>query len=275
VSSIAGAGPATEPAARRVVVGVSLKMYFGYEETLRWARRVAAIVSGTRPAEAGVDVFVLPSFPVLRQVVDVFEGTGVGVGAQDLHWEDAGAFTGEVSGQMLAELGCRWACVGHAERRRLFGETDALVALKVDAAVRNGLCPIVCIGEDERSDTETAARACRRQLALALSRTGGEDPAAPIVVAYEPVWAIGADAPASDDHIDAVCEELGRALEAARPGGANRVIYGGTAGPGLLKRLGDSVDGLFLGRRVHDPEAIKAVVDEAAGRSRARFARRG
>lgn len=227
-------------------VGVSLKMYFGPGQARDWFARVADLV-GDR---TDVDVFVIPSFVSIPAALQAFADTTVAVGAQDLFWEDAGAFTGEVSGAELAELGVRYAEVGHAERRRLFGETEEVVALKTAAALRNGLTPVLCIGETGRVSAEDAVASCLAQLEHA--------PAGEVLVAYEPVWAIGAPEPAPADHIRAVCS----ALKAV----GHRVIYGGSAGPGLLTTLGDDVDGLFLGRFAHDPAALARVIEEAVSR---------
>ena len=252
---------------RECLVGVSLKMYFGFQETLDWCARIGAIASGHPAVASGmVRVFVLPTFPLLMPVIALLRDTPVAVGAQNLYWRDSGPFTGEVSGRVLADMGCAYVAMGHAERRRLFGESDDDVALKVEAALRNDLCPIVCVGEADPTDGESAAQECARQLGSALSRIAHDRMRAPVVVAYEPQWAIGAEKPASDQHIDEVCSALQRMVRNARPGVADRVIYGGSAGPGLLERLGDSVDGLFLGRYVHDPVAFATVLDEV-GRS--------
>ena len=246
--------------------GVSLKMYFGAEETLMWCRQVVEIAKRHEAVVNGTaDIFVLPSLPVIPQVIDLFTGTGVSVGAQNLFWEDEGAFTGEVSGVMLRELGCRYVEVGHAERRRLFGESNEIVAIKVAAALRNSLVPVICVGEAERSDVEQASASCIRELAATLQGATAETALGPIVVAYEPQWAIGAPAPAPPEHISYVCQELRRWLASRAPGlPRSRVIYGGSAGHGLLSRLAHSVDGLFLGRFVHDPNAFEAILDEVA-----------
>ena len=247
-----------------LTLGVSLKMYFGAEETLNWCRQVAEMA---RRHETGVngaaEIFVLPSMPVIAQVSDIFAGTGVSVGAQNLFWEDSGAFTGEVSGGMLRELGCRYVEVGHAERRRLFGESDEVVALKVAAALRNSLSPVICVGEPERSDAKQASAFCVTELEAALQYATADRALGSIVVAYEPQWAIGAPAPAPPEHIGHVCRELRRWVASHAPGlPDSRVIYGGSAGHGLLSRLAHSVDGLFLGRFVHDPKAFEAILDE-------------
>jgi triosephosphate isomerase (TIM) len=246
--------------------GVSLKMYFGAEETLKWCRAVAEMARRHEAVVSGAAaIFVLPSMPVIPQVSDIFAGTGVSVGAQNLFWEDRGAFTGEVSGVMLRELGCRYVEVGHAERRRLFGESDDIVAIKVAAALRNSLVPVICLGETEHRDVNQASAFCITELDAALQYARTNSAPAPIVVAYEPQWAIGAPAPASPEHIRHVCGELRRWV-ASRASGlpGSRVIYGGSAGHGLLSRLAHSVDGLFLGRFVHNPNVFEAILDEVA-----------
>ncbi len=249
-----------------LTLGVSLKAYFGYAETVRWAELVRGAV-GTVPD--GLELFVVPSFPVIPRVVEVFRGSGVLVGAQNIAHDDSGALTGETGGRMLAEIGCSIAEIGHAERRSLFGETDGLVALKVAAAYRNGLVPLLCVGEEDREHPAGAAESAIAQLDAALAQTQERGR---MIVAYEPRWAIGAAAPADPAHVSAVCLALREHLLALGMGGSS-VLYGGSAGPGLLERLGASVDGLFLGRFAHDPAAVVAVLHEAArvnGRSETR-----
>ena len=253
--------------AARVTVGVSLKMYFGHREALDWCARVASLAE-THPAVAGgaVELFIIPTYLQILPALGAFDGTPVLVGAQDVTTEDSGAFTGEVSAVELAEVGVAVVEIGHAERRRLFGDTDEVVAAKTRAALRNGIAPVLCLGETERLSAPDAAAIVLAQLDSALA----EAPAGRVVVAYEPVWAIGAPEPAPAEHIRVV----GDALRAHVAGLVDReessVIYGGSAKPGLLATLGDSVDGLFLGRFAHDPDALAAVLDEAAELAAAR-----
>ena len=258
------------------LVGVSLKMYFGHAQTLDWIARVGELAR-THPAvvDGTVELFVIPSFVSIVPTIAALEGSRVLVGAQDLATEDAGAFTGEVSGGQIRELGGAFVEVGHAERRRLFGETDAVVRRKADAALRAGLVPMICLGEESEGDPADAARECVRQLDDALALAAERGHGGRIVVAYEPRWAIGAAEPASDPHIRVVCRELRAHVGAldAHPGSA--VVYGGSAGPGLLTRIGDDVDGLFLGRFAHDPRAVAAILDEVHARAAARPASDG
>lgn len=242
------------------LVGVSLKMYFGYAQTRDWITRVCALAL-KHPAvlDGSVELFVIPGYLSVPVSVDILAGSGVVVGAQDLATADTGAFTGEVSGTELAELGVGVVEVGHAERRSLFGETDQIVAEKTAAALRNGITPVLCVGEHVKSDPADAAAKVLDQLNSALT----DAPAGRVIVAYEPVWAIGAAEPAEPGYVGAVCKLLHQAV-ADRPGSA--VIYGGSAGPGLLTELGSEVDGLFLGRFAHDVAALERVLDEAGTR---------
>jgi triosephosphate isomerase (TIM) len=244
-----------------VTVGVSLKMYFGHRQAEDWFARVAERVR-VHPAVASgaVRFFVIPTYLQILPAVRAFDGTPVLIGAQDVATEDSGAFTGEVSASELAEVGVAVAEIGHAERRRLFGETDDHVAAKAAASLRNGITPVLCIGEAERMSRTDAAAATTAQLAVDLAGA----PDGPVIAAYEPVWAIGAPEPAPVEHIIAVAEALRAALDADPARAGSAVIYGGSAGPGLLSDLGDAVDGLFLGRFAHDPDALIAVLDEAA-----------
>lgn len=248
-----------------VLVGVSLKMYFGHREALDWFARVAELVRGHDAVTSGaVGLFVIPTYPQLIPAIAAFADTPVRIGAQDVATDDSGPFTGEVSAVELAEIGVSLAEIGHAERRRLFGETDAVTAAKAAAALRNGLTPVLCIGEPERLDATDAAAATVAQLVVDLEGA----PAGPVIVAYEPVWAIGAPAPAPAAHITTVTLAIRAALDSDPDRAGSAVIYGGSAGPGLLTELGDTVDGLFLGRFAHDPAALVAVLDEAAALAR-------
>ena len=237
-------------------------MYFGLARTRAYVEQVAAL--GPHAAACGVDAFVIPDFVSLTAAAELLRGSGVALGAQDASWEDAGAYTGEVSPAVLREAGCSMVELGHAERRRLFGEDDATTARKAAAAARNGLVPLVCVGETTRAGggaaaVEAAVAECRPQVESVLAAVPD---ASEVVLAYEPVWAIGQPEPASADHVVAVTRRL-RELAAGRAG-TTRVLYGGSAGPGLFASLAEGVDGLFLGRFAHDPAALREVITELA-----------
>ncbi|MET0764864.1 MAG: triose-phosphate isomerase family protein [Blastococcus sp.] len=247
-----------------VIVGAGLKMYLGHWETLDWLGEVARVAEGHPGLRRGsVELFVLPSFPALVHAVRTLSRLGVGVGAQDLFWEDAGPYTGEVSGGELAELGCSFVEVGHLERRKYFGETDDMVSAKTAAAFRNRLTPVICVGESSPQPPDDAAEECVRQLENALRQSRRAGRVGSALVAYEPHWAIGAAAAADAGYIRTVCAALKSALHADEALRGSRVVYGGSAGPGLLREIIGATDGLFLGRASHDPAGLEAVLDEA------------
>nr|WP_115644475.1 triose-phosphate isomerase family protein [Leifsonia aquatica] len=249
-----------------ITVGVSLKAYFGYSRAVEWCSAVARS-AGKHPAVRSGDVslFVAPTFVQIPAALTAFAGTRVQIAAQDVSSEEAGAATGEVTASELAELGVRFAEIGHAERRARYGEDDEVVAAKVAAALRHNLTPILCLGESSQISTGAAAT----EVCLQLQQSLRGAPLGPVVVAYEPVWAIGASLPAEPDHISEVAAALRRCLNADPARAGSAVLYGGSAGPGLLGRLGDSVNGLFLGRFAHDPTALIQVVDEALRQTQA------
>jgi len=261
----------TPDASPAFTVGVSLKMYFGHERTLEWSRRVVEIARTHEAVTSGVvELFVVPTFPALVPVGALVDGSGVALGAQDLFWEDEGAFTGEVSGSELREIGCRLVEIGHAERRALFGDDDERIRLKVAAAFRNDLVPLLCVGETERGSVEDAVALVLAQITSALDAADAAGSTGPVLAAYEPVWAIGAPEPADPAFIAGVVTALEAALTALPGRAGSRVIYGGSAGPGLLTALEGRVPGLFLGRFAHDPEAVRTILDEALALAEAR-----
>jgi triosephosphate isomerase len=208
------------------------------------------------------DLFVLPAFPAIAVAQARLTGTNVAWGAQDVHPDDQGAHTGDVSAPMLADLGCRYVEVGHSERRRDHGETPDLVAAKVAAVLRWGMQPIVCVGETLRAEPAVTAGLLARELGIILAGVANED-LARIIVAYEPVWAIGEGAIAAPPgEVGAVHRGLRTWLDALAPEGRLvRIIYGGSvdldSSPSLLAQ--PAVDGLFVGRRALDPLAFAAI----------------
>ena len=250
--------------APRRLVGLSTKMYFSLQRNRDFTQSFLEHLSDVPAASlANVDIFIIPDFVSLAATAQQLQTSPVHIwpGAQDCHWEDNGAFTGEVSPAVLRETGVRIVEVGHAERRRLFGETDAVVAQKAAAVSRNGMVPLICIGEKTEGDVRVAVDECRLQVEAALD---GVAPAAEVALAYEPVWAIGASQPAGEEHVLKVVEGI-RGLECVKGrAGTVRVVYGGSAGPGLYARLASGLDGLFLGRFGHDPERFVKTIREVA-----------
>ena len=238
---------------RKPTVGVSLKMYFDLEKTAQYIRECAPL--GPYALANKVDIFIIPDVLSLTAASTALrlEAPTIRLGAQDCFWEDKGAYTGEISPTVLKQIGCSMVELGHAERRRLFGETDADVAKKAIAAARNGMTPLVCIGEKTKGTTAEAVEECRPQIESILSQVSDE-----IIFAYEPVWAIGQAEPASAEYVVTVTKEL-RKLCGDRE---VRFLYGGSAGPGTFDAMREGVDGLFLGRFAHDPARFRAVISE-------------
>jgi triosephosphate isomerase (TIM) len=251
----------TEAQQSPILLGVSLKMYFGRQQTLDWCAKLAEL-SRTHPAFASklVECFVLPSVPFITDAAEVLSGLPVDLGAQDLAEQDSGAFTGGVSGASLFEIGCKYVEIGHAERKTHFGESESSVALKMAAANRNNLAAVLCVGEELEADSDEAAKLCVAQIENAISLIQG--PIQDLVVAYEPVWAIGAEVPAGADHIKMICTEISKFLASSDRFVNPRVIYGGSAGPGLLTKIDGSVSGLFLGRFAHEIANLEKILDE-------------
>ncbi len=205
----------------------------------------------------GAEIVLAPAFPVLEAARDP-RGRWA-LAAQNLSDQSAGAFTGEVSGAMIAEAGCRYVIVGHSERRTLFGEGGALLARKLARARESGLVPIYCVGETpaERAAGETATTLARQAEALA-----GDPDDAPLVVAYEPVWAIGTGLAATPADSASAADGL-RAILASRRD--LRVLYGGSVNPGNARQLleGGGVDGFLVGGASLDPAAFAAIAGAA------------
>jgi triosephosphate isomerase (TIM) len=251
---------------RRPLAAANWKMHLVREQ----ARAFCAALRAAPPTP-GADAVICPSFPLLDTVVQALAGSELEVGGQDLHPEDAGAHTGDVSGAQLADAGCRWAIVGHSERRRDHGEDDALVARKLTAAVRHGLRPILCLGEtgEERRAGQTFA-VLERQLAAALAV--GPSDGASWVIAYEPVWAIGTGDVATPEQaqeahafLRARVSELGSPALAA----SLRLLYGGSVKPDNAAELiaQPDVDGFLVGGASLDAGKFLAII-HACGAAR-------
>src|SRR5882757_8882025 len=212
----------------------------------------------------GVDVAICVPFTALQAMVDSTRGSRVEVYAQNMHHAPEGAFTGEISPPMLTELDVHGVVLGHSERRQLFGETDRALALKVPAALEAGLKPILCVGEteDERADGETE-RKLRHQIQEGLSDVAVER-LAEVVIAYEPIWAIGTGLVATPEQAQEACSFcralVGTLSEQQAP--LTRVLYGGSVKPenaAELLALPD-VDGALVGGGSLDPESFAAIV---------------
>ena len=238
--------------------------------TIRRALRLVEDVKAGIAAVRGVDVVICPPATALSTVGSALAGTPLMLGGQTMHWEAEGAFTGEISAPMLVDVGCRAVLIGHSERRLYFGETNETVGLKVPAAMRHDLIPIVCVGErlQERQAGETDA-VVTRQIHAAIRNTGEHD-LRRLVIAYEPVWAIGTGQTATGEEADRVAGVIRDGLAASghrEAGSSARILYGGSVKPeNIGEFLGQpQIDGALVGGASLDAQAFAAIVRAAAG----------
>jgi triosephosphate isomerase len=237
------------------------KMFKTVHEAVLFAKELRSIVKDV----SDVEMVVAPPFTAVAAVAEALRNTNVGVAAQNLHWEREGAFTGEISAGMITEAGAEYVIIGHSERRRLFGETDATVARKVAAAIEAGLTPIVCVGEtlEERERNETLA-VLDRQVKDGLDRLTAEQ-IAELVVAYEPVWAIGtgrnATAGQAGEAHSHIRQRLGEWFGAPAAEQCH-VIYGGSVKPENIAELvrEPDVDGALVGGASLDVRSFVTIV---------------
>lgn len=231
----------------RPLIVANWKMELGLGESRQACR---ALGKQLEPFTRRADIVICPSFPALRDCGEELSGSGLRLGAQDLFWEPRGPFTGEVSGRSLVELGCTHVIVGHSERRRL-GEDNVLVAKKLRAALASGLTPILCVGE--RREERSAGRAETTvlwQLAEARETPG-------LVIAYEPVWAIGSGTPSTPRDAQNMAEVIQRAVPKLAA-----VLYGGSVDEGNVKGFvdGERIQGVLVGGASLEPKQFTAIV---------------
>lgn len=256
-------------------VGTSWKM----NKTLVEAQAFVATLRGQRMRDAAGPAlirFVIPPFTLVRDVKAMLADSDILVGGQNVHWADSGPWTGEISAPMLADCGADLVEIGHSERRAHFAETDETVGLKVAAAHRNKLLPLVCVGETAEEKAAGAAEAVlERQVRGALQHM---DPASsdPVLLAYEPVWAIGeGGVPATPDYADAQHVTI-KQLAIAVLGRPVPVLYGGSVNPGNCEELARQphIDGLFIGRSAWNAAGFINII-AASSAARAQVARPG
>jgi triosephosphate isomerase len=224
------------------------KMFKTVSEAIVFAKELKSVVKEV----TDVEIVLAPPFTAIHGVAEALRNTNVGVSGQDVYWEKEGAFTGEVSAPMLKEAGAEYCIIGHSERRRLFGETDATVNRKIVAAIGAGLTPIVCIGEtlEEREGNETLA-VLDRQMKDGFDRLSAEQ-VGELVVAYEPVWAIGTGRNATAAQAEESHAHIRTRLRqwfGAEAAGRCHVIYGGSVKPDNIAELirEADVDGALVG----------------------------
>ena len=249
------------PQLRRPLIAGNWKMYKTIAETEAFMDQLAPRIFEVRHCE----IVIAPPFTALRRAAELGEGHGIAISAQDVHWEKEGAFTGEVSAAMLREAGCRYTIIGHSERRQFFGETDESVHRKLRAALAAGLRPIVCVGEllAEREAGQTEA-VLDRQLAGGLAGLT-EAEFSPIIIAYEPVWAIGTGRTATPEIAEQAHAFIrGRVAQRVSQAAAERlrILYGGSVKPdniaGLMAQ--PDIDGALVGGASLEPASFAAII---------------
>ncbi len=246
---------------RKPLIAGNWKMYKTTAEARALVSGLKKNLAGTGKAEAAV----CPPFTVLASLTELLMDSGISLGAQDLFWEDEGAYTGEISGLMLKDLGCRYVIIGHSERRQYFGETDEQVNKKVKAALRHGLEPILCVGESlaQREAGETEALV-KEQVEKALQGVE-EEKAGKIVIAYEPIWAIGTGRSSTGEDANRVAGLIRQTLAALyspATGEKIRILYGGSVKPENIKEFmaQPEIDGALVGGASLDVESFTKIV---------------
>ncbi len=235
-------------APRHFWIGTSWKMNKTLAEAKQFAQDLKAGINGISP---NIQPFIIPPYTAVRDVKSCLDETRIKVGAQNMHWEDAGAWTGEISPLMLKDCNLDMVELGHSERREHFGETDETVGLKTEAAVRHGLIPLVCVGETlSERESGQAQSVLENQVRGALGTLSAQQKQADILLAYEPVWAIGVNGiPATSDYADARQAEI--IAVAKHVLGRNiPCLYGGSVNAGNCAELVNCphINGLFIGR---------------------------
>lgn len=230
-------------------------------EAVDFVRRFAPLVDGI----ADRDIMIAPAFPALEAVAGALKSTSIALGAQDLFWEDEGAYTGQVAPRMLVAGGCRYVIIGHSERRQYFAETDETVCRKLQAAVRAGLAPVMCVGETEKErEAGQTFPVLDKQLKNGL-KSSIADELASLVIAYEPVWAIGTGKTATTEQ----AQEAHRYIRAQVAGllgatlaGAMRILYGGSVKPENISELMAmaDIDGALVGGASLKPDVFSKIV---------------
>lgn len=223
------------------------KMHKTLEEAMGFVRTLAE-----NPPQKGVETLICAPAPLLYPLAEAVKGTAVAIGAQNMHHESQGAFTGEISSAMIKDTGASYVILGHSERRQLFGETDASVNLKVAKALDTGISPILCCGESlaEREEGRTGD-VVKRQVVKALEGIEKKD-ITRVVIAYEPIWAIGTGKTASNGDANEVCADIRhiiKELYSEEAAAALRILYGGSVKTSTIKGLmaESDIDGALVG----------------------------
>jgi triosephosphate isomerase (TIM) len=250
---------------RKPLISGNWKMHHTHLEAIAVVQKLAYSLTSADYEKAEVSVH--PAFTALRSVQTLLDADEIPIalGAQNVHPEDSGPFTGEVSPIMLAKLNVRYVIVGHSERRQLFGESDAFINQKLLAVLKHGMTPVLCVGETlEEREAGTMETKCKHQLQAGLHGVGGSS-AANVVVAYEPIWAIGTGRNATPEDAQAMCKAIRGCLSeqfGSDVAGRVRVQYGGSVTPSNIRELiaEPDIDGALVGGSSLDAERFSQVV---------------
>ncbi len=247
---------------RRPLMAANWKMYKTVQQTDVFLKEFLPAVAGIDD----VDVVICPPYTSLMQTVQAVASSAVAVGAQNMNENEDGAFTGEISGAMLSAAGCRYVIVGHSERRQMYGETDASVNKKILAALKNNLIPIVCVGESlSERDANATLSVVGRQVRAALANISSAE-TKKLVIAYEPIWAIGTGrtaTPAQAQEVHLAIRDILKDQYGSLTSLAIRILYGGSVKPENIAELMacEDIDGGLVGGASLKPDSFRAIVN--------------
>ena len=251
---------------RRPLIAGNWKMYKTIQETRAFFDAFLPLVANSRHC----DIVLCPSFVSLSSAVVAVSGTSVEIGGQNVFWAEEGAYTGEISPKMLKDAGCKWVLIAHSERRQYFGETDETACKKIGAAIEAGLTPIVCVGEAlaQRESGQTNA-VLETQIRCGIEPLEAHH-SARLVVAYEPVWAIGTGKTATPEIASDAHKLIRKSIEKrfGRQAATNcRILYGGSVKPDNIAALmaQEDIDGVLVGGASLDPASFAAIVNGSSG----------
>ena len=246
---------------RRPLIAGNWKMFKTCSEAVEAAGQLVKLVAMT----SDIDVMIAPQFTALAPVSDVVRGSRVSLGAQNLFWETEGAYTGEISPVMLVSVGCKYVIIGHSERRQYFDETDETVNKKIKAAIKNDLVPVLCVGESEKErESKETFSVLDKQVKKGIEVFSSDD-LETLVIAYEPVWAIGTGKTATTDQAQEAHQFLRSVLEKSfgnMLAKSIRILYGGSVKPNNIAELMamPDIDGALVGGASLDPETFSKIV---------------
>lgn len=251
---------------RKKLIAGNWKMNKSYSDAKILMNEIKSAV--TNEIAKIVDVVICPPFISIPAASELFSGSGINYGGQNLHFKDEGAYTGEISASMLKEIGCKFVILGHSERRQYFHETNHIINLKVIKALENGLIPILCVGETlEQRENGIEVKVVDEQITMCLKDVNASN-MANVVIAYEPVWAIGTGKTASPEQADEMHREIRKSLEnlyGATVAGTTRILYGGSMNDKNAAELlsKSNIDGGLIGGAALKSESFLKIIESA------------